>query len=110
MQGKLKLFLIRLAQFMTILLYSFFVMTYFGAIVLLPLTFVYWLSLFFGLLLPSLLAGIIALGVAGFLGLNVCRMTEIYKTIACGGMQLIDLGYAQVQRLGDLLLEKEAAL
>lgn len=108
MPEKLNLVLVRAAQFLTILLFSYFTMTYFGAFLLLPLALVYWLSLLFGLLLPSLLGGILALALVGLLGLKIYRMPELCRTITCGGMQLIDLGYAQVERLGDLLLEREA--
>jgi len=108
MARTLKVSVVRVTQLLTIVLFSFFTMTYFGAFLLLPLSLIYWLGLLLGFLLPSLLAGMVALGLVGYLGLQVYRMPEIYKTIACGGMQLIDLGYAQVQRLGDLLLEEEA--
>ncbi len=108
MQEKLQTLFVRAAQFVTLLLFSLFVMTYFGAFLLLPLALVYWLTLLLGLLLPSLLAGLVALALVAFLGLQLYRMADIYKAIACGGMQLVDLGYGQIQRLADLLPEREA--
>lgn len=97
---RLNLGLIRLFEFFTLLLYSFFVLTYFGAFLLLPLDIVSLLVKGMGAIgLPSLVSVPVAGAVAGIFCYLVYKLPELYRTILNGGVELTNAGYAQIQHL-----------
>lgn len=96
----LNLGLIRLFEFITLLLYSFFVLTYFSAFLLLPLDAVTLLVRAFGLVgLPALAGLPLAIGVTAYLCYLVYRLPGLVQTVLKGGMELTNAGYAQLRQL-----------
>ncbi len=100
----LNLGLIRLFEFLTLLLYSFFVLTYFGAFLLLPLDILSLLIQGAGLIgLPAIVSVPVALVVVGYLCYRVYQMPQAYQAIVSGGMELANAGYKQIRQLEALV-------
>lgn len=102
----LNLGLIRLFEFITLLLYSFFVLTYFGAFLLLPLDLLTLLIRGMGAVgLPALISIPVAGGVTGYLCYLVYRMPGVWQIIVNGGLELTNAGHAQLRRLESIAAE-----
>ncbi|GAB6068198.1 hypothetical protein JCM13664_15170 [Methylothermus subterraneus] len=96
----LNLGLIRLFEFLTLLLYSFFVLVYFGAWLLLPLDILSVLiQALGGLGLPVIVSMPVAAAVSGGFCYLVYKMPELYQILLNGGIELTNAGYIQIQRL-----------
>ncbi len=95
--------LIRLFEFITLVLYSFFVLTYFGAFLLIPLDI---LSLLVSggemLGLPSLLGLPAAAAVTGYLCYLVYKMPGLIQVILSGGLELTNAGHLQLCHLEEI--------
>lgn len=93
----LNLAIIRLFEFITLLLYSFFVLTYFGAFLLLPLDVLSLLIQGAGLIgLPAMVSVPVAMAAVGFLGYQVYRLPKAYQAIVNGGIELANAGRNQI--------------
>lgn len=92
--------LIRLFEFLTLLVYSFFVLVYFGAFLLLPLDI---LSLSIdGMRLIGLPAAVsvpVGVAVSGYFCYLVYKLPGVYQILLSGGTELASAGYAQIQHL-----------
>ncbi|HEB77598.1 MAG TPA: hypothetical protein ENI90_03605 [Methylothermaceae bacterium] len=96
----LNLGLIRLFEFITLLLYSFFVLTYFGAFLLLPLDVLTLTNTGLEAIgLPTLVSFPIAGAATGYLGYLVYKMPGLYQTVVNGGIELTNAGHAQLRQL-----------
>ncbi len=99
----LNLGLIRLFEFITLLLYSFFVLTYFGAFLLIPLDI---LTLLINggtaMGLPSLLSIPVAGAVTGYLCYLLYKMPGLIPTIVNGGLELTNAGHLQLRHLEEI--------
>jgi hypothetical protein len=95
---KLNLFLIRLLQFVVFALFTFFVLVYFGAMVLLPLDIVVLISKLLGSLgLGTLLGAIIAVPVVAYLGKIVYNTPGLIPMIIENGIELVNVGKQRVE-------------
>ena len=102
----LNLGLIRLFEFITLLLYSFFVLTYFGAFLLIPLDI---LSLLISggevIGLPGLLSIPVAGAVTGYLCYLVYKMPGLLQAIISGGLELTNAGNLQLRHLEEIAVK-----
>ncbi len=106
----LNLGLIRLSEFLVLLLYSFFVLTYFGAFLLLPLDVITLLTRGLGMMgLPSLVGFPIAAAVTAYLCYRVYKMPGLYRSIVNGGLELTNAGHAQLRQLEAIAAEVTGA-
>lgn len=95
---KLNLFLIRLLQFVVFALFTFFVLVYFGAIVLLPLDIVVLISKLLGSLgLGTLFGAIVAVPVVAYLGKIVYNTPGLVQMIIENGIDLVNVGKQRVE-------------
>lgn len=99
----LNLGLIRLFEFITLVLYSFFVLTYFGAFLLIPLDLMSLLTSAGDIVgLPVLLSVPVAGAVTGYLCYLVYRMEGITRAIIQGGLELTHAGHLQLCHLEEI--------
>lgn len=99
----LNLGLIRLFEFITLVLYSFFVLTYFGAFLLIPLDFMSLLTSAGNMVgLPALLSVPAAGAVTGYLCFLVYKMEGITQAIIQGGLELTQAGHLQLRHLEEI--------
>lgn len=102
----LNLGLIRLFEFITLLLYSFFVLTYFGAFLLLPLDVLTLLTRGLGTVgLPVLVGFPVAAAVTGYLCYLVYKMPGLYQIVVNGGIELTNAGHTQLCQLEAVAVE-----
>jgi hypothetical protein len=95
---KLNLILIRLLQFVVFALFTFFVLVYFGAMILLPLDIIVLISKLLGSLgLGTLLGAIIALPVVAYLGKIVYNTPGLIPMIIENGIDLVNVGKQRVE-------------
>jgi hypothetical protein len=96
----LNLSLIRLFEFLTLLVYSFFVLVYFGAFLLLPLDIVSLLVNGMGVLgLPAMVVIPLAIAMSGYFCFLVYKLPGVYQILLDGGIELANAGYLQIRRL-----------
>jgi len=99
----LNLGLIRLFEFITLLLYSFFVLTYFGAFLLIPLDI---LTLLINggsaVGLPALVSIPVAAAVTGYLCYLLYKMPGLIAAIVNGGLELTNAGHMQLRHLEEI--------
>jgi hypothetical protein len=89
--------LVRLLQFLVFAVFTFMVLAYFGAIVLLPLDMAALLIKLLGVLgLNGFIAAFIAVPAVGYLGLMVYRTPELVKMLLDIGIDLVDTGKNRV--------------
>ncbi len=95
--------LVRLIQFVVFVLFTFMVLTYFGALLLLPLDAV---ALFIKVMTAFGLNGVIAAAVAvpliAYLGLSVYKIPGLCKMLVEIGIDLATSGKSRVEQLGKI--------
>lgn len=101
---KINVALVRLLQFVVFVVFTFVVITYFGALILLPLDAVALLIKLLGFVgLHGFIGAIIAIPVVGYLGLIVYRTPELCKMIIDTGIELARFGKAKVEAFNDIV-------
>lgn len=96
----LNLSLIRLFEFLTLLVYSFFVLVYFGTFLLLPLDILSLSINGMGLIgLPAAVSVPVAAAVSGYFCYLVYKLPGVYQILLNGGTELTNAGYTQIQHL-----------
>lgn len=89
--------LVRLLQFVVFVFFTFMVLTYFGAMILLPLDAVVLLIKLLAVVgLNSFIAAFIAVPVVAYLGLKVYKIPGLCKMIIDTGVELVTIGKAKV--------------
>lgn len=95
---KINVALVRLLQFLVFALFTFMVLAYFGAIVLLPLDMVALLIKLLGVFgLNGFIAAFIAVPVVGYLGMIVYKTPELVQMLLDTGVDLINIGKTRVE-------------
>lgn len=95
---KINLALVRLLQFIVFTLFTFMVIAYFGAIILLPLDAVSLLIKLLGLAgLHGFIGALVAVPVVAYLCLIVYRTPDLGKMIVDTGLELAQTGKARVE-------------
>jgi hypothetical protein len=101
---KMNVALVRLLQFVVFVVFTFTVLIYFSAMVLLPLDAVAMLIKFFGLFgMNSLVATLIAIPVVGYLALSVYKIPLLGKMVIDTGIDLIHAGKAKVEAFNQIV-------
>ncbi len=101
---KVNVALVRLLQFVVFVVFTFVVITYFGAMILLPLDAVALLIKLMGFVgLHGFIGAIIAIPVVGYLGLIVYRTPGLCKMIIDTGIDLVKIGKAKVEAFNDIV-------
>jgi hypothetical protein len=95
---KINVALIRLLQFVVFVVFTFVVITYFGAMILLPLDAITLLVKLFGLVgLHGFIGAAIAIPAVAYLGLIVYRTPGLCPMIIETGVDLVKIGRAKVE-------------
>ena len=95
---KINIALIRLFQFVVFVLFTFMVMGYTFAMILLPLDAVVMLIKFLSLFgLGGILGAIIAVPAVGYLGLMVYKTPALCQLVVEIGMDLVNTGKARIE-------------
>ncbi|MEQ1638451.1 MAG: hypothetical protein ABL903_17400 [Methylococcales bacterium] len=90
--------LVRLLQFLVFALFTFMVLAYFGAIVLLPLDMVALLIKLLGVFgLNNFIGALIAVPAIGYLGLMAYKTPELVKMLIDTGIDLVTTGKQRVE-------------
>lgn len=96
--------LVRLLQFVVFVLFTFMVLTYFGAMVLLPLDAIVLLIKLMSVIgLNGFIAAFIAIPVVGYLCLIVYKTPGLCKMIIDNGVDLVSTGKARVEAFNDIV-------
>jgi hypothetical protein len=95
--NKLNYYLVKLLQFVVFAVFTFVVLTYFGALVLLPLDAVAILVKLMGLVgIHGLIGAVVAIPAVGYLCLMVYKTPGLCQMILDIGLDLIKTGKAKV--------------
>ncbi len=106
---KVNVALVRLLQFVVFVLFTFFVIAYFGAIVLLPLDAIALLIKFLGVVgLHGFIGALIAIPVVGYLCLIVCKTPGLSKMIVDNGIELVKTGKLKVDAFNEIIIAAKA--
>lgn len=101
---KLNLVIVKVLQFVTFLFFNAVVLIYFGLLLMLALTVLWYVTrvlTFVGL--PAALAMVVGVAVLGYVGLAVYRMPDLYRLMWEMGMDLIETAKTCMRRFDPLL-------
>lgn len=100
---KVNVALVRLLQFVVFVLFTFMVIAYFGAMILLPLDAVSLLIKLMSLVgIHGFIGAVIAVPVVAYLCLIVYRTPELCKMIIDTGMDLVKTGKTKVEAFNEI--------
>jgi hypothetical protein len=95
---KVNIALVRLLQFVVFVLFTFMVLAYFGAMVLVPLDLVVLMIKIMGVVgINDLFAAVVAVPVVGYLGLIAYKTPGLAAIIIETGMDLVNTGKQRVE-------------
>jgi hypothetical protein len=95
---KVNVALIRLIQFIVFVVFTFVVMTYFGAFILLPLDAASLLIKLMGVIgIHGFIAAFVAVPVVGYLVMMVYKTPGVSQLIIDTGMELVAIGKSKVE-------------
>ena len=101
---KVNVGLVRLLQFVVFVLFTFMVIDYFGAMVLLPLDAIALLIKLLGVLgLHGFIGALVAIPVVGYLCLIVYKTPGLCKMVIDTGVDLVKTGKARVEGFNEIL-------
>ncbi len=104
--------LVRLLQFVVFVVFTFIVLTYFGALLLIPLDLLYIIiKILSAIGFNDILAAFIAVPALGYMGLMVYRTPELVKLLIDTGLELVNTGKQRIEAfntIADQLKEKAA--
>ncbi len=101
---KVNVGLVRLFQFVVFVLFTFIVIAYFGAMVLLPLDAIALLIKLLGVLgLHGFIGALVAIPVVGYLCLIVYKTPGLCKMVIDTGVDLVKTGKARVEGFNEIL-------
>ena len=90
--------LVRFLQFVVFVLFTFMVLIYFGAMILLPLdAAVLLIKLFTAVGLNGFIAAFIAVPVVAYLGMKIYKMPGLCKMVIDTGVELVNTGKAKIE-------------
>ncbi len=100
---KVNVVLVRLLQFVVFVLFTFTVIAYFGAMVLLPLDAIVLLTKLLGVFgLHGFIGALVAIPTVGYLCLMVYKMPELCKLVVDTGIELVKIGKDKVEAFNEL--------
>ena len=101
---KVNVALVRLLQFMVFVLFTFMVITYFGAMVLLPLDAIALLIKLMGVIgLHGFIGALIAIPAVGYLCLMVYKTPGLCKMVVDTGIDLVKTGKLKVEAFNEIV-------
>lgn len=101
---KVNVALVRLLQFVVFVIFTFTVMAYFGAMVLLPLDAIVLLTKLLGVFgLHGFIGALIAIPAVGYLCLAVYKMPELCKLVMDTGIELVKIGKAKIEAFNEII-------
>jgi len=96
--NKVNVALVRLFQFVIFVIFTFMVLTYFGAMVLVPLDLVVLIIKVLGVVgVSSLFAAVVAVPVVAYLGMVVYKTPGLIQIIIDTGLDLVKTGKERVE-------------
>jgi hypothetical protein len=100
---KVNIVLVRLLQFVVFVVFTFTVIVYFGAMVLLPLDAIVLLTKLLGVVgLHGFIGALIAIPAIGYLCLTVYKMPTLCKLIIDTGIELVTTGKAKIEAFNEI--------
>jgi hypothetical protein len=100
---KINVVLTRLLQFMVFVIFTFTVIAYFGAFILLPLDAIVLLIKLLGLFgLHGFIGALVAIPAVGYLCLTVYKMPELCKLVIDTGFELVKTGKAKIEAFNEI--------
>jgi hypothetical protein len=101
---KVNIALVRLLQFVVFVVFTFMVITYFGAMVLLPLDAIALLIKLMGVVgLHGFIGALIAIPGVGYLCLIVYRTPGLCKMLVDAGVDLVKTGKTRVEAFNEIV-------
>ncbi len=96
--NKVNVALVRLLQFVVFVIFTFMVLAYFGAMVLVPLDLVVLILKVFGLVgLGGVIGAAISVSIVAYLGVMVYKTPGLVKIIIDTGLDLVKTGKERVE-------------
>jgi len=96
--NKVNVALVRLLQFVVFAIFTFMVLAYFGAMILVPLDLVVLILKVFGLVgLDGIIGAAIAVSIVAYLGMVVYKTPGLIKIIIDTGLDLVSTGKGRVE-------------
>lgn len=103
---KVNVGLVRLLQFVVFVLFTFMVLAYFGAMVLLPLSIVVAIVKILGVVgLHGFIGALVAVPVAGYLTMVVYKTPGLCPLIVDTGVELVKTAKTKIEAFNDILKE-----
>ncbi len=100
---KINVALVRLIQFVVFVIFTFIVIAYFGAMVLIPLDALVMISKFLGLFgLNTFIGALIGLPIVGFLGKMAYNTPGLIGTVMETGIDLVKTGKSKVDAFNEI--------
>ncbi len=100
---KLNIVLAKTVQFIVSVIFVTMVMFYFGMLLMIPLAVMWYATLISSYFLPFWLSVIVGIGVMGYLGLKVSKMTEWLDVLLGIGIDFVEFGFKQNERFHPLI-------
>lgn len=107
---KLSLLLAKSFQFIIFVLFIFMVLVYFGFILMVALSVLFYAIRLVSLVLPTVLAVVVGIAVLGYLGMAVYRLPKLYNLVLEIGLDLINFGRTQIKRFDPLIADAKAEI
>jgi len=102
--NKVNIALVRLLQFVVFTLFTFMVLIYFGAMILVPLDLVVLIVKTFGIFgLGSLVSALIAIPVVAYLGLIIYKTPGLIDIIVETGLDLVSTGKERIEAFNKII-------
>lgn len=101
---KVNIALVRLLQFLVFVVFTFTVLVYFSAMVLLPLDAVAIMIKLFGLFgLNTLIGALIAIPVVGYLAMTAYKIPGLFKMMIDTGLDLVSTAKIRVEAFNSIV-------
>ncbi len=101
--NKVNVALVRLFQFVIFVLFTFMVLAYFGAMILVPLDLIVLIIKVLSIVgLGGIIGAVIAVSIVAYLGLIVYRTPDLIKMIVDTGLDLVNTGKARVEAFNQI--------
>jgi len=102
--NKVNVALVRLLQFVVFVIFTFMVLAYFGAMILVPLDLVVLLLKIFGVVgFDGIIGSAIAVTIVAYLGLMVYKTPGLIKIIVDTGLDLVNTGKTRVEAFNEIV-------
>lgn len=101
---KVNVGLVRLLQFVVFVLFTFMVMAYFGAMVLLPLSIVVAIIKILGFIgLHGFIGALVAVPAVGYLTMMVYKTPNLCQLVVDTGVELVKTAKSKIEAFNDIL-------